>query len=561
MGSVLVIEEAYVIEEHPINEPRPLRIVVVGAGASGLCFAHASQKHLRNVEVVLYEKNPSIGGTWYENKYPGIGCDIPSHNYQFSWNPNPDWSQFFAGGAEILKYFQDTATRFDLNKYIKLKHKVTGAVWDEDKGKWTVTVENQETGKAFKDYGHFLINGSGFLNNWKLPDIPGISSFKGELLHTAGWKDGTTFEGKTVALIGNGSSGIQILPELQKSAKQVIATIRSATWITPAFAQTHAGPGGANFSYTDEQKKEFRDDETKYTKYQKELESELSAGFALVYKDSEYQGQARALVEQMMRHSIGENKLLADILIPDFGLLCRRPTPGVGYLGALTEKNVRVVMDHVSEIVPEGLKLPSGETIAVDMIICATGYDLSWRPRFPIVGRNDTNLQDLYKDRPVGYLGLAAPDMPNYFVYFGPNSPLAHGSALQSLDHITSYMVRMIHKTQTQGYHSFEPTQKAVSDFVKHADAFFPRTVWGTKCRSWFKGGKEDGPVYALHPGSRAHWFCTMNEPRYEDYSWKRSSDNTFAYLGNGFSLREVEKSDLAWFLGRQEEAYRTVTY
>ncbi|RKL20092.1 hypothetical protein BFJ72_g15094 [Fusarium proliferatum] len=492
MAEVNSSQPPYLIVEHPINEPRPLRAIVVGAGAAGLNFAYATQK------------------------YPGIRCDIPAHNYQFSWSLNPDWTEFYATGPEILKYFQDTAKKHDLEKYVKLRHKVVGAVWNEEHGAWSVDVQNEATGEVFKDRAEFLINASGFLNNWKWPDIPGLHSFGGQLTHTADWKEGLDLKGKTVAVLGNDS---------------------------------------------DQQKQEFKDDPDKFHKYRKALEEEICARFDLVLKDSDAQAQAKALLAEYMKQRLGKDNPLAERLVPDFGVLCRRASPGIGYLEAMNEKNVRVVLDPIDAVVTNGVRLQTGDTVPIDVLICATGFDLSWKPRFPILGRDGINLQDQFDVRPVGYLGISAPNMPNYLVYFGPNSPLAHGSALPSFEHITTYMIRMIHKAQTQGYHSFEPSKQAVSDFVEHADAFFPRTIWSTKCRSWFKGGKEEGPVYALHPGSRVHWVHMMNEPRYEDYTWKTTNRNVFSYLGNGFSVSEVENKDVAWFLDEPEAGYRSVIY
>ncbi|KAG4253045.1 hypothetical protein FPRO03_14247 [Fusarium proliferatum] len=315
MATVNQSQAPYIIEEHPLNEPRPIRVIVVGAGAAGINFAYATQKYLRNVSLVIYEKNAAIGGTWLENKYPGIRCDNPSHNYQFSWNLNPNW--------KILKYFQDAAKNHDLERYVKLKHKVTSTAWSEENGAWTVDVQDEATGETFKDRGEFLINASGFLNNWKWPDIPGLKTFEGQLVHTANWQEDISLQGKTVAIIGNGSTAIQLLPELQSEAQKVINFIRSPTWITPSFAQKHAGPGGTNFQYSTEQKEEFESDSIKFLKYRKAIEEEISATFGLVLKDSDAQAQAKALLTQYMKHKLGEDSPLANPLVPEFGVLCR----------------------------------------------------------------------------------------------------------------------------------------------------------------------------------------------------------------------------------------------
>lgn len=263
----------------------------------------------------------------------------------------------------------------------------------------------------------------------------------------------------------------------------------------------------------------------------------------------------------MQRRLGSENADLAAFMIPKFAVGCRRPSPGNGYLEALTQPNVSVVTGvEIKKITAKGLLLADGRLVEVETIICATGFDLSFRPRFPIIGRHGRDLRDVWKDRATAYLSLTPEDMPNYFMFLGPNAPVGHGSAIPIIEHLTKYMLKMVYKMQIERYKSFVPQKKAIDDFLAHADVFLPRMAWASRCRSWFKNGQESGPV-TLHPGSRMHWFHMMKEPRYEDWDWESASKNRWDYLGNGFSVLEGPNRDLAWYFDRPDEEYTEMVY
>lgn len=210
---------------NPIHNPKHIKIICVGAGASGLLLAYKLQRSFDNFELVIYEKNEDISGTWLENTYPGCvfsfcysfhlplnrrlvyyrcACDIPAHVYTYTFEPNPNWSSVYSGSHEIRNYFLSFAKKYELRKYIKLRHQVSGAVWNDKTGQWGVEIANLENGSVIHDSCDIFISAVGVLNAWKWPAIQGLQDFKGPVLHTANWDSSVNLEGKHVGLIGNG---------------------------------------------------------------------------------------------------------------------------------------------------------------------------------------------------------------------------------------------------------------------------------------------------------------------------------------------------------------------
>jgi len=217
---------------------------VIGAGVSGILAAIRLQQYVPGIDLTIYEKNPALGGTWYENRYPGLACDIPSHVYQYTFEHNTQWSSFFSGGPEILKYVQGVAKKYQVEKYITYNSRIVEAAWDETEGKWNLRIERE--GGTIGDSCDVIFSASGVLNNWKWPDIPGIKDFKGKMLHSANWDtewclilrnrtNDRNYEGQSVAIIGCGSSAIQILPKMQKVCTKVDHYVRGKTYLSYPF--------------------------------------------------------------------------------------------------------------------------------------------------------------------------------------------------------------------------------------------------------------------------------------------------------------------------------------
>ncbi|KAK3310501.1 uncharacterized protein B0T15DRAFT_507172 [Chaetomium strumarium] len=567
----------YTVREQPLGSSRHIRIVGIGAGASGLNLIRTLRLNLSDYEAVIYEKNSDVGGTWLENRYPGCRCDVPSHNYQFSWQQKKDWANFFAAAEEIGDYLCHVCDEEGMRDSIKTSHQVVSARWNEEDGRWELVIRNLETGEEFGDHATFLVDGTGILNNWKWPDVEGIDVYKGRLIHTACWPKDFDHTGKTIAVIGNGSSGVQVLPELQKGAHKLYHIFRTPTWVVPPRIQAWKIMGQAgeilskiqmdqHENFSQETVERFKSEPEFYHEFVKKIEAEVNNAFPIVLTQSPVQAFARAKVTEYMTLMLGGNEKLCKALIPDFPLGYKRMTPGHGYLQALTKPNVEVRKSEIKRFVPEGIELDSGEILEVDAIVCATGFDTSFCPRFPIVGR-EGNLQERWKEEtPKAYMSLAVAGLPNYFifkrnmtntqnpaVFLGPNAPIGHGSVFTLSEHIAKYITSVIKKCQTECIKAIAPSRAAVDDYFEHITTFMPRTAWAAPGgRSWFKNGREDGPVTALHPGSRIHFFHMLERFRGEDweYVYENPNQNRFWYLGNGFSTKELDpRVDSTWYL------------
>ncbi|GJE84376.1 NAD(P)/FAD-dependent oxidoreductase [Phanerochaete sordida] len=567
--------------DFPIDAPRPLKVVVIGAGFSGIAAGIRFLQRVPNVELTIYEKNGGIGGAWWSNRYPGLACDIPSHCYQYTFFPNTQWSAFYAPGSEILAYLQTVVSTYDLEKYIKLEHEMVGAKWDEATGRWRVNIKRPRTkaegAEVFEDTADLLFTGVGSLSRWNWPDIEGLGSFKGSLIHSAKWEvpspadatasspqirpnweeDVKDWGNKRVAVIGVGSSAIQIVPALQKKVGRVLNFVRGKTWLALPFAGgkmaelLHRDPTSENYVFSEEEKASFRDNDY-YKQFRHDLEADLNSVHQGTLKDSDMQKGARAAFRANMLERLTKKPWIADHLIPDFGVACRRLTPGPGYLEALCEDNVDFVPTAIKRITEAGIETIDGQQYEVDVIICATGYDTSYTYPFQMVGRNGVRLADKWAPHPRSYLSICVDDFPNWFFSLGPNAGVGSGSLLALMEYQVDYAVHAARKMQREGLKTIEIKKEAVDDYDEYIEHYFPTTVYSEKCRSWYKMGKEEGRIVGLWPGSCLHALVSLKDPRWEDFSYSRrdGSKNRLRWLGNGMTHSEQYMTgDRAWYL------------
>ncbi|EEA22676.1 hypothetical protein TMatcc_001518 [Talaromyces marneffei ATCC 18224] len=541
-----VQSEPWIVENRAVDDARPIKVRVMGAGISGIITCIRLAQKIKNIDLAVLEKNDDIGGTWYENRYPGCACDIPSHTYQATFEPNLEWSQFYASAKEIHQYWKKVAKKYGAMEKIYLKHKVLAAHWNDELARWDIKVQVSD-GSVWDDWCDVFISCAGSLNNWKWPAIPGLHDFKGKLLHTAAWDEEYDYKNKRIAVVGNGSSGIQVVPAMLPDVSHIDHYARGRTWLSSTFAREKldeiGGSNKDNITFSPERIAEFKSDRAVYHKFRKDIEHDLQNGFWVTIKDTPEQLAGPEFFKENMKRRLAKKPELLDQILPEFPPGCRRLTPGPGYLEALTDEKVDVIKTEISCIDSTGITTADGVHREVDVIVCATGFDTTYLPRFPMTGRKGISLAEKWKDIPETYISLATNEFPNYFICLGPNAALGHGSLILLIENEIDYITKCVAKLQRDNIRSMVPRKEAVERFTKHCEQHFSKTVFSEKCRSWYKGGKEDGRVIAVWPGSSLHALKTFSNPRWEDFEYEYINDNPNGWIGDGWTAAEKLRS------------------
>ncbi|KAK3113063.1 hypothetical protein LTR53_010020 [Teratosphaeriaceae sp. CCFEE 6253] len=532
------------------NDPsnRKLRVLTIGAGVSGILMAYRLQKDTPNVEHVLYEKNADVTtviqvwmtlgdqmmSTVLTPSITGCACDIPSHAYTYQFALNPDWPRFFSYAPDIWGYLDKVCDTFALRKYMVFNTEIMGCTWDGTKGEWKVKLREIINGnvREFEDTCHLLLHATGILNNFKYPDIPGLQDkFKGRVMHTARWPTDFPKEqwNQRVAVVGSGASSIQTVPNMQPYAEHIDVFVRTGVW----FVQI-ASNFGHNKAYDEQERDTFRRDPKALVAHAKDLEDQVNGFWDAFYADSEAQKMGQEMFRARMAEHIKDERLLAGFT-PKFAIGCRRITPGDPYMEAIQKDNVDVHFTAVESCTEKGVVGSDGVEREVDTIICATGFDTSYKPRFPLIGQGG-DLREKWKLCPEGYLGLAIPEFPNFLTFIGPTWPIENGSVMGALNSVADYAVQIIKKMQNENIKSWVPDQRKTDSFNDHVQEWIKHTVWRDDCRSWYRNN-ETGRVNAVWPGSSLHYMQAIERPRYEDFHIEYFDQNPWAHLGLGWTM------------------------
>lgn len=439
------------------------------------------------------------------------------------------------------------------------------AEWQSEKGKWKVTIEHVDgskvqnippfshkvpakltSTKVYEEELDVVINAIGHFNDWKLPDYEGINDYKGALFHSSNWDHSIDLKGKRIALIGNGASGLQVLPSIQPLASHVDHYARNPTWIPGAFGSEKGGVRRLEPNlFSEEQLESFKDPQT-YLNYRKNVENNQFGRFGTLFKDTPENDAIREEWTKLMRHRIKDKSELGEKIVPDFPPNCRRPTPGPGYLEALSQDNVDYIQTRIKRFTENGIVTEDGVERQVDITICSTGANVDRTPPFSIIA-NGIDLKTAWKRDghfgfPYSYLGFATPGFPNLLWLGGPYATGYSGTVPNNTENAVVYVAKVLRKIRSQGIKSIEPTKQATDDFVAYCDRFYPRTVWSANCSSWYNGGQPGARIHGLFPGSSSHSNYIRRDPRWEDweYTYTNPSGNRFAYFGNGWTTRDL---------------------
>jgi len=482
------------------TENKNLRYVIIGAGMSGMLAAiKLLQEGKRN--FTIYEKADRIGGTWRENTYPGLTCDVPSHSYTYSFEPNPDWSELMPSGAEIQAYFEKVEQKYELTPWIQFNKEIGRCEFDD--GRWQLTTKCGQ-----KDEADFVIAASGVLHHPKMPNIKGMETFEGAIFHTARWDHSVPLDNQRIAIVGTGSTGVQVVSALSTRAKQLTHFQRTPQWIRPV----------QNRAYTEEEKQAFRDDPALLKQVQNDPELEMNIEMfsaAITDPESDAMQQIDKEVLDNLEQSV-KDPVLKEKLRPDYRAACKRLIYSPDFYEAVQRDNVEVIVEGVDAIEPTGIRTGDGQLHEFDVIVLATGFqtDRFMRP-MNVIGRNGVSLNDRWKDGPSAYMAVSVPDLPNFFMLNGPNGPVGNFSLIEIAEHQWHYIEQLMKLVEQGECREISASYEGHKKFEAERAAAAKETIFATGCSSWYLGG--DG-VPATWPWTRSRFKEEMSAPKLEAF-------------------------------------------
>ncbi|KAK7178628.1 monooxygenase [Paraphaeosphaeria sporulosa] len=453
------------------------RLIVIGSGIAGIALACRLRCQNGYENFTVYEREASIGSTWYLNKYPGVGCDVDSHLYSFSFNPNPDWSRRSAGQAEILQYMHNTVD----NK------------WNTAKRVWSVKLRNTDTGHEFRREAEMLVSCVGTISIPKGCDIPGNESYKGATFHSARWNHEFDMQGKKIAVVGNGCSGAQLMPFVAEKASKVVQFQRSPQWINER----------PNPSFSSFQKWCFRYIPFWNKLYRFYLWRSTDVLHSLYMTGSASLEKQRAIAQRGAEEYMTRTapKAYLNMLMPKFPLGCKRRIFDPGYLECLHKPNVELTTERITSFTETGLQTTK-RTMDFDAVVLSTGFKIQEFPSpITITGANATFVHGF----------------PNFGIVFGPNSSPAHNSVIFSNETQIEFILKsMINPVLRGSFEVLDVKQAAEDRNVNQVQAGLKNMVWNDGCANW--NLDAHGRNTTNYHGPTAQFWWDLYWPVWKDF-------------------------------------------
>lgn len=474
------------------------RVAIVGAGMSGICMGDAL-KEAGFDDFTVFEKADELGGTWRENRYPGLSCDVPSRFYSFSFSPNPGWTSAFSPGGEIQRYFIDVAQRRGLREHMRFGTEIASATWDGKR--WSL-----ETRAGERFDADVLVTATGVLHHPRMPAIPGMETFQGRSFHSARWEDDVDLRGKRVGVIGTGSTGVQITAATGGVAGRLLLFQRTPQWILPVKNKRYSGvtravltrfPALAKVAY-------------RYSQWR----LEMTLGPAVVRP-----GWQRTMIAKACRMNLRFNIHDAELrakLTPDYEPMCKRLVMSSEFYPALERDDVDLITSAIERIEPEGIRTADGALHELDVIVYATGFDAhAYMRPMEIRGEDGVTLSEAWSRGPRAYLTVAMPGFPNLFTMMGPHSPIGNHSLIAIAETQARYALDWIRRIDRGTVRSFAPTADATDSYYRALKAALPETVWVTGCKSWYLDADGDPELW---PWTPARHRAMLAAPELRDF-------------------------------------------
>ena len=497
-------------------------VVVIGAGFGGMYMLYRLRKQGFTARVI--EAGQGVGGTWYWNRYPGARCDVESvqYSYQFSRELEQEWewTERYATQPEILKYANHVADRYDLRRDIQFETRVTKATFDEKDNVWVV-----ETDRKDRLVARFVVTAMGCLSSPNTPNIPGLADFKGPTYHTGNWPhEGVDFTGKTVGVIGTGSSAIQSIPVMAEQAKHLTVFQRTANYTIPAHNQpldpayvkkikasypemrrrAKTKPAGIDFEINPASAIETPEKE-RTARYQERWDYGglgFMASFSDLLLNDESNRTAQDFVKARIREIVKDPET-AEVLTPRNIIGCKRLCVDTGYWATFNRPNVTLVDirdQPIERILPDGVRA-RGKDWKFDCLVLATGFDAMTGALLKVDfrGRSGVRLKEKWSEGPKTYLGLTVVGFPNLFTITGPGSPSVLTNMLPSIEQHVDFITDCLASLREKGIRVIEPTEQAQDDWVRHVGEVAGYTMRST-CSSWYVGANIPGKPQVFMP-------------------------------------------------------------
>ena len=477
-----------------------MRIVIIGAGMAGL-LAAIRLKAEGYANFVIYEKADRIGGTWRDNRYPGLTCDIPSHAYTYSFAPNPEWSQRYPPGAEIFDYFANIVQTYGLAGDIQCNHEVVSSLYEN--GAWTLT-----TAAGATETAEVVIVATGVLHHPKYPDIEGLGRFEGAMFHSARWDGSVPLDGRRVGVIGSGSTGVQIVSALAGRVARLTHFQRTPQWVIRT----------ENPSFTEAERAAFRSDAELIRQLHHTPEFQEGLRFfsrAVTDANSPEMAAFEAVALQHLETSI-RDPVLKEKLRPSYRAACKRMIMSPDYFEKVQDPSVEVVTDRIAAVEAQGVRTEDGVLRELDVLVLATGFhaDQFMRP-MNVVGRGGAELNARWARRPSAYLALSIPDFPNLFLLNGPSAPFGNFSAIDVAERQMAYILKLLQPLREGRCREVSVSPEAMATYDQEVIAATKGTIWSSGCKSWYLDA--DG-VPTIWPWTYDAFVERTAEPRFEAF-------------------------------------------
>lgn len=489
----------------PVVKPDQHRIIIVGAGASGLCMA----KRLKDVGIedfVILEKSPDLGGTWLQNRYPGVACDITSHNYCYSFHYNPGWTRSFSGGKEIWHYFKDFSQYYALDKFIQFNTRVEEAVWNATNKIWKVQAVKVDTGDKVSFSGNIFIGATGALCIPSWPRFKNEDKFKRSIIHANDfWSlDSSKMEGKNVGIVGTGATAVQIVPAIADKVNTLHLFQRTPAWAIYR-RNLHY------FNWLKHALKLFPFLITAF-RYLNFIMAEIAFQLFFFLDRITHVWAARFMAKNIKGLLKGDEELSRK-LIPTYEIGCKRITPSQDYIKSFLRENVRLITSEIDSFTENGISTADKREFSLDLIILATGFDLLANAK-PFLTYNDgkKNCQEEeWKDEPRAYLGVTHPGYPNKFNLLGPGSGLGHSSIIFVIECQVNYVLDCIRSLSSKpDKKSMELKGFVFDDFLKYLNHSMKNKAFNGSCSAWYKNAR--GVNWTLWPNDLfSYWYYTYS--------------------------------------------------